>query len=54
MIKVAYAAAERKAGELRRVLSRPGVAILLWQQQDEGHSQGQMVEAVDVGVVPLL
>lgn len=54
IINVAYTAAESKAGELRGVLSRPCIAILLWQQQDKGHSQGQMVEAVDVGVVPLL
>lgn len=51
---VAYTAAKSKAGELSSILSRPCIAILLWQQQDKGHSQGQMVEAVDVGVVPLL
>ena len=49
-----YAAAQREAAELGGVPLRPRVAVLLRQQQDEGHSQRQMVEAVDVGVVPLL
>lgn len=54
LINVTYAAAESEAAELSSILSRPCVAVLLWQQQDEGHSQRQMVEAVDIGVVPLL
>lgn len=54
VVNVTYAAAERQAGDLCSVFSRPGVAVLLGQQQHEGHGQRQMVEAVDVGVVPLL
>ena len=53
-IKVTYTAAESEPAEFSRVSSRPCIAVLLWQQQDEGHRQRQMVEAVDVGVVPLL
>lgn len=53
-INITYAAAESEAAELSSVLSCPSIAVLLWQQQDKGHSQRQMVEAVDVGVVPLL
>lgn len=49
-----YTAAESEAAELSSVLSRPCIAVLLWQQQHEGNSQRQMVEAVDIGVVPLL
>lgn len=52
--KVTYTAAESEPAEFSRISSRPCVAVLLWQQQDEGHRQRQMVEAVDVGVVPLL
>lgn len=54
LITVTYAAAEGEAAEFSSILSRPCVAVLLWQQQNEGHSQRQMVEAVDIGVVPLL
>jgi len=51
---VTYAAEEAEEAELGGVPSRPGVAVLLRQQQDEGHGQRQVVEAVHVGVVPLL
>lgn len=49
-----YTTAEREAAELGGVPARPCEAVLLGQQQHEGHSQRQVVEAVHVGVVPLL
>lgn len=48
------AAAERGAVELGRGPSAPSLLVLLGQQQDEGHGQGAVVEAVHVGVIPLL
>lgn len=54
IFKVTYAAAESEAAEFGGVASCSCVAIFLGQQQNEGHGQRQMVEAVDVGVVPLL
>lgn len=32
----------------------PSLLVDLGQQQDEGHGQGTVVEAVDVGVIPFL
>lgn len=48
------AAAERGAVQPGRGASTPGLLVLLGQQQHEGHGQGAVVEAVHVGVVPLL
>lgn len=48
------AAAQRGAVEPGRAASPPGLLVLLGQQQHEGHGQGAVVEAVHVGVVPLL
>lgn len=48
------AAAERGAVQPGGAAGAPGLLVLLGQQQHEGHGQGAVVEAVHVGVVPLL
>ena len=48
------AAAERGAVEPGRGPGAPGLLVLLGQQQHEGHGQGAVVEAVHIGVIPLL
>lgn len=47
-------AAERGAVQLGGGPGAPGLLVLLGQQQHEGHGQGAVVEAVHVGVIPLL
>lgn len=48
------AAAERGAVQPGGGPGAPGLLVLLGQQQHEGHGQGAVVEAVHVGVIPLL
>lgn len=52
--RLTYAAAEGEAAQLSGAAAGPGVAVLLGEDQDEGHGQREVVEAVDVRVVPLL
>lgn len=47
-------AAEGGEGQLRGVPRIPSLLVDLGQQQDEGHGQGTVVEAVDIGVIPFL
>lgn len=47
-------AAQRGAVEPGGAAGTPGLLVLLGQQQHKGHGQGAVVEAVHVGVVPLL
>lgn len=51
---VSDAAAERGAVQPGGGPGTPGLLVLLGQQQHEGHGQGTVVEAVHVGVIPLL
>lgn len=48
------AAAERGAVEPGGGPGVPGLLVLLGQQQHKGHGQGAVIEAVHVGVIPLL
>lgn len=48
------AAAERGAVQPGGGPGIPSLLVLLGQQQHEGHGQGTVVEAVHVGVIPLL
>lgn len=47
-------AAEGREGQLGGGSCIPSLLVDLGQQQDKGHGQGTVVEAVDVGVIPFL
>lgn len=47
-------AAEGGEGQLGRGPRIPSLLVDLGQQQDKGHGQGTVVEAVNIGIIPFL